>query len=125
MMNQTLDLGKDAPTKLPRPDYKPKAQPVTAPPAKKTAVPRAMSSLAEEITFKSVVEEFVASHDLLLVPTGKVEEKSRMPLYRVSKNVEGRGGLLVYILDDAVWTSNGEEYRAIPPDDVIERALKA
>jgi tuftelin-interacting protein 11 len=47
-----------------------------------------------------------------------------MPLYRVSKTADGKGGLVVYILDDAVWAPqlDGDDYRAISLDDMVLRA---
>ncbi|RPD53373.1 TFP11-domain-containing protein [Lentinus tigrinus ALCF2SS1-7] len=125
LMNKALELGPDAPTRLPRPDYtvplSAGSAPVQAPKAKEKVRP----VRAQEITFRSIVEEYAASHNLLFIPTGKVHEQSRMPLYRVSPSADGKGGVLVYILDDAVWApdSNGD-YRAIPLEDMVLRATK-
>ena len=87
-----------------------------------------LPSRAQEITFRSLVEEFAASHNLLFLPAGKVHEKSRLPLFRVAKSVEGRGGLLVYLLDEAVWAASPEgaddDYRAITLEDMVIRATK-
>lgn len=82
-----------------------------------------------EITFKSIVEEYAAEHNLLFLPAGKAHEKSRMPLYKVSPNVDGKGGVLVYLLDDAVWAPPAEgdspDYRAISLEDMVLRAAKS
>jgi len=78
----------------------------------------------QEITFRSIVEEFAASHNLLFIPAGRAHEKSRMPLFRVSSSVGGKGGLLVYVQDDAVWAPDGDEYRAITLEDMVLRAIK-
>jgi tuftelin-interacting protein 11 len=47
-----------------------------------------------------------------------------MPLFRVSLTADGKGGILVYILDDAVWASVGDDgaYRAISLEDMVLRA---
>ncbi|THV05580.1 TFP11-domain-containing protein [Dendrothele bispora CBS 962.96] len=134
LMNQALELGPDAPTRLPKPDYRTE-QAIASPSGsrsngkpKTTTLPAVSASRTQEITFRSLVEEFAASHNLLFVPTGKAHEKSRMPLFRVSPSADGKGGLLVYILDDAVWAANEgvggptEEYKAISLDTMVSRA---
>lgn len=123
LLNNALELGPDVTTKLALPDMNGQA------PAQQTggasrAPPKTRSSRTQEITFRSIVEDFASSHNLLFIPAGKVEEKSRMPLFRVSQTADGKGGMLVYILDDAVWASDGEEYRAIGLDDMVLRANK-
>ena len=128
LMNKAIELGPDAPTQLPRPDFR--AEQILASPAK-NSTPKALSlpsARKHEITFRSIVEEYIAEHNLLLLPTGKAHEKSRMPLFRISPTADGKGGILVYILDDAVWASTegvggpGEDYRAIALDDMVQRA---
>ncbi|EIW79317.1 TFP11-domain-containing protein, partial [Coniophora puteana RWD-64-598 SS2] len=128
LMNQAIELGPDAPTKLPKPDFRtetalasarssragtPQREAKKPPPARVT-----------EVTFRDIVEEFAAQHNLLFVPTGRAHEKSRMPLFRVSTTVDGKGGLLVYVLDDAVWAADPEtgDYRAITLEDMVVRA---
>jgi tuftelin-interacting protein 11 len=125
LMNKAIELGPEAPTRLAKPDFLAESaassahvvKPVIAPPR------------AHEITFRSIVEEYAASHNLLFIPTGKAHERSRMPLFRVSRRADGKKGLMVYILDDAVWApmadvANGEaeEFRAISLEDMVLRA---
>ncbi|KAH8108887.1 TFP11-domain-containing protein [Phellopilus nigrolimitatus] len=124
MINHALELGPDAPTKLPKPDHARRGDNGKTKPAKEAQRARPPAR-AQEITFRSIVEEFVAAHNLLFMPAGKVHETSRMPLFRVAKTVEGKGGLLVYLLDDAVWAPDGDEYRAITLEDMVLRATKA
>jgi len=87
----------------------------------------------QEITFKSIVEEYAADHNLLFMPIGKAHAKSRMPLYRISSGEDGgKKGLLVYVLDDAVWASvekgvigsEEDEFRAISLNDMVNRATE-
>ena len=87
----------------------------------------------QEITFKTIVEEYAADHNLLLMPTGKAHAKSRMPLHRINYGEDGgKKGLLVYVLDDAVWASvekgiigsEEDEFRAISLDDMVNRATE-
>lgn len=60
-----------------------------------------------ESSFKSIVEEYAAEHELLFMPTGKVHERSRVPMYRVTARMDGKGGVVVYILDDIIWSVQG------------------
>lgn len=120
LMNNAIELGPDAPTQLPRPDHRP--PPSMSKPATAASKPR--PARTQEITFRSIVEGFASSHNLLFMPTGRAHEKSRMPLFRVSQTTDGKGGLLVYIQDDAVWAPDGDDYRAIGLENMILRAMK-
>ncbi|KAI0773263.1 TFP11-domain-containing protein [Trametes elegans] len=122
LMNKALELGPEAPTRLPRPDHRLSA-PVPTPVVKPKE--KARPARTQEVTFRSIVEDYAASHNLLFIPTGRVDERSRMPLYRVSQSADGKGGTLVYILDDAVWASEDGEYRAITLEQMVLKATKA
>lgn len=133
-MNKAIELGPDAPTSLVKPDFLAELAEASAParPATKDNKQTRPSARTHEITFRSIVEEFAASHNLLFIPTGKAHERSRMPLYRISKTADARKGLLVYIQDDAVWAPKpdaanpeSEEFRAIPLEDMVLRATTA
>lgn len=127
LVNTAIELGPDAPKKLKRPDYREELAAaaigtsttnVSAPP-KKTVPLR-----TQEVTFRSIVEEYAAEHNLLFIPTGRAHEKSRMPLFRVS-NASGKGGILVYVQDDAVWApAEGDEYRAITLEEMVLKVNK-
>lgn len=122
LMNKAMELGPDAPTQLARPDFR--AEQAVPSTAVRNGTPKVArpSARTHEITFRSIVEEFAASHNLLFIPTGRAHEISRMPLFRVSPTADGKGGLLVYIFDDAVWTGvEGQEFRAISLDDMVLR----
>jgi tuftelin-interacting protein 11 len=122
-MNKAVELGPDVSAKLPRPDH---GAPTAAANGSRHGTPKSRPApvRATEITFRSIVEEFAASHDLLFIPTGRAHEKSRMPLFRVSHSVDGKGGVLVFILDDAVWALEGDDYRAISLEEMVLRANK-
>lgn len=124
LMNKAIELGPDAPSRLPRPDYLAEPQAPLSPKRNGTNGAKTYATPVQEVTFRSVVEDFAASHNLLFVPTGRAHEKSRMPLYRVSQTADGKGGLLVYILDDAIWAPDGDDYRPITPQDMVLRASK-
>jgi len=131
LMNDALVLGTDAPTKLKKPDFRSElaSAPATVPSTKdkKPTATSRTSSRAQEITFRSIVEEYAGNNDLLFIPTGRAHEKSRMPLFRVSGTADGKHGLLVYILDDAVWAPlpgapETDAFRAISLEDMVNRA---
>ncbi|KAG6866595.1 hypothetical protein C0991_002083 [Blastosporella zonata] len=125
LMNKAIELGPDAPTQLARPDFRAELSAPNTPLRNGAkAPPKRPSTLAHEITFKSIAEDFAATHNLLFIPVGRAHELSRMPLYRVSPTADGKGGLLVYVQDDAVWAPapEGEGYRAISLEDMVLRA---
>ena len=121
LMNKAIELGP-AVSQLPRPDLQ--ATGVPAGPAKARTTVKVTSSRTQEITFRSIVDDYASSHNLMFFPAGKVDEKTGHALFRVSKSVDGRGGLLVYIADDAVWAMDGDQYRAISLEEMVLRASK-
>ncbi|KAG5350269.1 hypothetical protein C0989_011837 [Termitomyces sp. Mn162] len=132
LMNKAIELGPNAPTQLARPDFRAELAAASTPVRNGTNAasikgPQRPSALAHEITFRSIAEDFAAAHNLLFIPTGRAHEISRMPLYRVSPTADGRGGLMVYIQDDAIWAPaiEGEVYRAISLEDMVLRANSA
>ncbi|KIL69346.1 hypothetical protein M378DRAFT_8008 [Amanita muscaria Koide BX008] len=129
LMNTAMELGPDAPTRLARPDFRAEMAAASrqgSPAPSKTSKQRPTPAVrTQEITFRSIVEEFVASHNLLFIPAGRVEERSRMPLYRISPTADGKGGILIYILDDAVWAQSKDDkddWRAVPLEEMVTRA---
>ena len=121
LMNMAIELGPDAPTKLSRPEHHRNATPTPA----VTAAAKNVPARVQEITFRSIVEDFAATHNLMFLPAGRVHERSRMPLFRVSPTADGRGGILIYVLDDAVWAPDADgEYRAITLENMALRATK-
>jgi tuftelin-interacting protein 11 len=104
-MLQASKLGSDVTAKLPKPSLVPSTRlPSTATTAPQPSKKTPGSRLVREITFKSLAEEFAAEHNLLWVPTGRVHERSRLPMYRVTARADGKsGGAVVYVLDDAIW----------------------
>lgn len=128
LMNDAVSLGPKArESRLIRPDYTLLTAEDLASPTKKATGDKKQPPRkgTVEITFKMLVEERAANHNLLFMPTGRTHEKSRMPVYRVSSGVDGKGGIDVVIMDDAVWLveSDGNHF-AISLDDMILRATK-
>ncbi|KAF7356308.1 Tuftelin-interacting protein 11 [Mycena venus] len=118
LMKKAIEPGPDASTRLPRPDFRAEQASASAPNTPERKGPRARRP---EIAFRSIVEEFAASYNLLFIPTGRAYEISRMPLFKVGLAADGKGGILVYILDDAVWVAVGADgtYRAISLEDMV------
>ena len=121
-----MALGTNAPSRLARPDLS--KDPLTSvggaisnskPRTKADTAPRAV-----DVSFRTIVDEFAAAHNLLLMPTQRTHERSRMPLYRVSGNATGKGGVLVYLLDDVVWAGEGEEWKPVSLEEMVLRAAK-
>ncbi|KZV96357.1 TFP11-domain-containing protein [Exidia glandulosa HHB12029] len=127
LMSDAMAMGDDR-SKLPKPEHRRPGSPAPATTTKTPAPAPRRSARATEITFRALVEEHAAQHNLLVLPTQRVHEKSRMPLLRVSKSVEGRGGLVIYVLDDAVWTApegGGDgSWRAITMDEMVVLASR-
>ena len=121
LMNKAIELGP-AVSQLPRPDLQAGGAPAGQTKARTTV--KAKASRTQEITFRSIVDDYASSHNLMFFPAGKVDEKTGHALFRVSKNADGKGGLLVYISDDAVWAMDGDQYRAIPLEEMVLRATK-
>jgi len=121
LMNKAIELGP-AVSRLPPPDVH--AAGVPAGQTKAQAATKTKSSRTQEITFRSIVDDYASSHNLMFFPAGKVDEKTGHALFRVSKSTDGKGGMLVYIADDAVWALDGDQYRAISLEEMILRATK-
>ena len=76
-----------------------------------------------DITFRSLAEEFAAQNDLVFLPLGRSDTKTGKPLFRVSKSVDGRRGVTVYVGESAVFVQ-GEDgnFRATSLDEMVKRA---
>lgn len=134
LMNKASELGSDAHKRLPKPDtrFDKFFQP---PPAStpQTKLPKPVKGGAEdeEVSFRTLVEEYVAEHNLLLVPLNRAHQVTRLPLFRVAQNIDGRGGVTVYIMDDVAWAIPAEVgareeelFKPIGLDDLVVRATR-
>lgn len=128
LMRDAVELGLAAPSKLQKPQYAPvrtgskqtnRVQP--SKPAPKPAGQRMPDP--EDITFRSIAEEVIAENDLLMRPLGKSHAITGKPLFRIGKAIEGKGGLVVYFGEDAVFAQVEDgAFRATSLEDVIKRA---
>ena len=75
------------------------------------STPAAAAAQIEEISFKDLVLEWCTENDLLLRSTNRSDEFGRL-LYRLSdaEKRSGKNGVLVYLLDDVVFTVEGEPF---------------
>lgn len=130
-MNQAAEMKSADRPKLPKPSLTfnptPSRPSIPAVPAK-TSKPSALPD--EEVPFRTLVEEYVAEHNLLFVPLGKAHHVTRLPMFRIAQTIDGRGGITVYIMDDVVWAlpAGGREEELFKPiglDDLVLRATKA
>lgn len=122
LMNKAIELGPSV-SQLPRPVVQTTTVPVGQ--AKVQTTFKTKPSRTQEITFRSIVDDYASNHNLMFFPAGKVDENTGHALFRVSKDANGKGGLLVYIADDAVWVMDGDQYRAISLKEMVLRATKA
>lgn len=58
-------------------------------------------------TFKEIVDDICAQHDLFLVATHKAHPTLGYPLYRIAPALTGAGGMLCYLNDDIIWVKTG------------------
>jgi len=141
LMHEAMALPSSERIKLRKPDFKKEMAVLALAEENKRKVTMAnkispatrKATRTQEITFKTIVKEHAADHNLLFMPTGKAHAKSQMPLYRISPGEDGgKKGLLVYVLDDAVWASvekgiigsEENESREISLDDMVNRATE-
>lgn len=87
--------------------------------------PGPTSSSGPEVTFRSIVEEAAAESDLLVLPLNRSHEQTGLPLFRVSKNVDGKGGVNVYLQEDVVWAEvrggGAGEFEPVGLQDMVSR----
>lgn len=80
----------------------------------------------EGTSFRSIVEEAATSADLLILPGVGTHPKTGLPILRISKNVDGKGGKNFYLDEDVVWVekkdaeSGGVEWAPVGVDDLVK-----
>ena len=121
LITTALDMGEKARTDLPAPVRPSKSDAAPAARAPETPLP-AMGAVpeAQEVSFRHQVEDWCMARDLQFIA-----EKSQLeaggPVYRVTASVSGKGGVLIYLKNDAVfaqikrgtWTRLGGEMDAL------------
>lgn len=125
MMNDALDLGQDAPTKLAPPPMEP-LRPIKPETVAPKPTPTKASSIPISVgaTFRDVVEDWCADHNLLLIPLRKAHEVSGAPLFRITASASGSGGSVVYFQGDVVWAQDKKNKGLWEPlglEELLER----
>ncbi|KAG0637523.1 GC-rich sequence DNA-binding factor-like protein-domain-containing protein [Tuber brumale] len=125
MMNNALDLGQDAPTKLAPPSVEP-PRPTKPEAAAPKPVPVKASNTPAPVgaTFRDAVEDWCAGHDLLLIPLHKPHEASGRPMFRMTASASGSGGSVVYFQGDVVWVQdkkNRELWEPLGLEELLKR----
>ena len=106
LINAALDLGDKAATDLPAPAKTSKEEARRAHPrvaAPETPLPATGTvPEAQEVSFRHQVEDWCMARDLQFIA-----EKSQLeaggPVYRITASVSGKGGVLIYLKNDAVY----------------------
>lgn len=126
LMNQAMALGDDAKYRLRRPDTAPKASSSSREHRKhRSAAPApAPVAAAEEVSFRQVVEEVAAAANLVFLATGRADGKGHQ-LFRVSKGVDGKSGVTVYLEEDVVWLQEGTEWTPVGVEEMCRRASRS
>ena len=107
-------LGSDKRT-IAHPSYTSTGKPSSAAPSQ----PSTPAATVEDVSFKDIVEEWCTEHNLLLRSTNRSDEFGRL-LYRLSDAERRRKGLLVYLLDDVVFSEDGIPFGLDEP--LVQRA---
>ena len=122
-----LDLGPEAvATKLPLPSSGPAhSAPNDATGREALEKPAPQQTHAAVSTFRDVVEDWCALHDLMIIPMREADPASGMPLFRITASANGRGGAVVYLKGDVIWAREGTgESRAFIPVELNEALQK-
>ncbi|KAL7421203.1 hypothetical protein Q5752_004088 [Cryptotrichosporon argae] len=140
LIEDALRLGADAPSKLRKPHFVPLPPKPARSKSGRTATGTGTGTRAappgtgagagaarageDEITFRSLAEDFIAQADLLLLPLGKSHATTGKPLFRVARGVDGRAGVTVYVGQDAVFAQSADDgaFRAVTLDELVRRA---
>ena len=123
LMNEAMRLGSDAPSKLRKPVFEPlPASSVFTPKPSRTAKPAVETHV--DITFRSLVEDCATQHDLIFLPAGRSHDRTGKPLFKVCKGVDGRGGVLVYVGENAVFAQTEDgSFKAVSLEEMVKRAI--
>ncbi|OLL24416.1 G-patch domain-containing protein [Neolecta irregularis DAH-3] len=120
MINEALILGDEAGEKLQPPSSLVSSESAHT----KPKPPR--PKVDEEITFKDVVEEFCAEHNLLLVPMRQPHKATGFPLFRITASASGTGGVLCYLHEDVIWAQlERDRFSPAALEEVLKRAEKS
>lgn len=122
LMDEAMKLGSDAPARLRKPVFE--SLPASKANPKSTRRPKPTVEAQVDITFRSLAEDFATQHDLIFLPVGRSHDRTGKPLFKVCKGVDGRGGVMVYVGDNAVFAQTDDgSFRAVSLEDMAKRAM--
>ena len=89
----------------------------------RSAVPTSTSDALDtpNMSLRELCEAVAAENDLVFLPVGRSEPRTGLPVYRVSRTVDGKDGIAVY-LQDVPWAQTGVEWEPIGIEEMIRRA---
>jgi len=85
----------------------------------------AKSRVEEQMTFKDVVEESCAEHDLTMIPLREAHHETGNPLYRITASATSKGGVVVYFTGTLIWAQKKGMKGTFDPirlEDLVTRA---
>jgi tuftelin-interacting protein 11 len=110
MVNDALDLGERAAAELPLPEPETRSTHPTRADREKKAAPTPKPKVeVRDTTFRDVIEDWFAEHNLLLVPLRKADETTGHPLFRITASASGTGGVVCYFRGDVVWCQDRKD----------------
>ncbi|WVQ93333.1 hypothetical protein IAU59_000401 [Kwoniella sp. CBS 9459] len=128
LMNEAMRLGSEAPSRLSKPVFEPLPPSKSVKSSQSTSARKPIANVraaedAPDITFRSIAEDYAAQRDLIFLPIGKSHQQTGKPLFKVSKGVDGRGGVTVYVGEAAVFAQVEDgSFRAVSLEDMVKRA---
>ncbi|KAK4554636.1 hypothetical protein LTR86_008138 [Recurvomyces mirabilis] len=132
MINAALDLleqGEDV-AKLSAPAAGP-AKPITLTSQTKACLgtakqPARSLTMPDAVDFKSLLEDWCADENLMMLPLREAHSSTGLPLFRITASVSGKGGVVVYLKGDVVWAQKKGQREVWEPvglgDKLVERA---
>jgi len=85
------------------------------------AVPMETQTMAEDFSFREVVEDFAQEHNHLFLPAHKTHAETGKALFRFGGTVQSTGGVLVYLDDDVMFAQEGNDWLPMSFDEVLEK----
>lgn len=124
LMNEAMQLGTKAPNQLRKPVFTPLATKSSSKSSRSTTpIRKPVTTDPVDITFRSLAEDYAGQHDLIFLPLGRSDPQTGKPLLRVSKGVDGKKGVTVFIGQDAVFAQDDSGgFRAVSLDEMVKRA---
>lgn len=128
LMSRAMEMGQDR-RRLPLPDLKQTHAAANLPMKAATIgnvdVRAPLASTQEDTasTFRQIVEESMMEADLIMQSLNRKEMRSGMPLYRVSRHLDGKGGVTLYLEEDVIFVEKRGENATTTYEPVSLRDL--